>query len=181
MTNEERFERYAYVVEIVIIKLFGSKKTARSIAKNNGADYEDYLQIGYATLWRMVLKHDQESKAFFYFASKAIRFDLMTYLRRKSSLLKLADHEAVAVKKELTFNDIVHFEEVLPHYQNVENYVISKVELESRMKRLNDLDRWIVQLSMQGYKDKEIGELVNRDSAYILCRRNRAYKKMKVG
>ena len=178
MTREELFESYKFTVKLTIDRFFGSEKTARRIASENGADYEDYLQVGYMTLWQITSKHDPSRKAFYYFATRAIKLDLMTFIRRKSSLLKLPDDKAVELKKCLAFSDIIHFEEILPSYYNVENYVVNKVELENRMKALNDLDKKIIKLSMQGYRDREIGQILDKKEGFILCRRNRSIKKM---
>lgn len=187
MTKEELFESHKYVVKVAIIQHFGNSQIAKRVAAVRGYTLEDLYQIGYLALWR-ALDNIQEGNIYKY-SLIAVKCDIMEALDRRGSILKLPLNSNRTLQKNLviksmdqvysdSYFDDYSLHDYLPSDVNVENYVIRKMELESKLNNLKEIDRKILIYKLNGWHDTEIAEKLGMKRHTLSTRRQRAMKKI---
>lgn len=187
LTKEEIFENHKNIVTVAIIQHFGNTAKASRIAKKLGAELEDIYQIGYMALWKAI--NTMKGVNVYGYGMMAIKGDIIEFLQRKGSILKLPFGKQSQLQNELIIDsmDQVNTDSDLGEYSmhdyipcnvNVENYVIRKIEFENKLAKLKPRDRQVILMKLNGLTDLEISEMLKVTRAAIGSRRERAMKKL---
>lgn len=174
MLNRNMFDR-------VIVDCF--HKVIGSIEWMNDAyklDMEDFLQIGRMMIFKSVNRFEQ---------GKGMSFTSFIFLRVQQEFSRTVDF--LKSKKRDCNNDLSYNAEssegeqyisFLPCSVNVEKYVINKLTVEEMLEEINEHQKKILFLRMEGYTFKEIGDKLGGVSHQAIIQSyQRAINKMRKG
>lgn len=185
MNANDRFELNKGLVRFVINDvLFGSAVRAAQVAHKIGMELCDFDQTASLALWHCCLNFEGPDKAFSTYAVKTLKFSILDLIRRKSSIIKYGDdikERASVTSIELAITeDGSSLHEIIPSGEDVESEVIQKVTLEERLSVLNENERNVIYLGIQGVSKQAIiykfGYTVPRFDYY----RRKALKKLNI-
>jgi RNA polymerase sporulation-specific sigma factor len=165
------------------------------LAKKHGMEYDDLVSAGHIGLMNAVNRFDpNKGNEFSTYAHSLIRGEIRRLLRDNNRAIRFsrttkeyAYHvrhiedltaekvmQTIGVNKDIATEivdylsfTIVTIQDYLPAMNNVEDYVIRKIELEEKLGILTERDRMITQLILDGNTQIKVSRMMNLSSSRI--------------
>lgn len=155
MAKEEMFNKN--------IKL--AYKVANKYKINNLQEFEDIKQVALMGLWKAVLNYNGEH-ALSTFAYVVIQNEINFYLRKTKK-----NENEISIKTEihenLTLEDTLQAEDNIEQLlENIEMIEVRQM-LDNVLKNEKEKNKKIYELQERGYKQREIGEVVNLSQVQV--------------
>lgn len=186
MTPEKLFEEKEHLVFAAIRQHFNGYANAKKIANKNYMDFEDLVQIGRIKLWELCLRYDPEkSSTFNAYAMITLKGYISDEVHTKGMTIKVPRSVNYEERNKMCIHSIdLHTEDdtesnffaISPI--NVEEEVITEIQVQEIMEVLNEEERFILKKKSLGFTDKEIGRHFGRGRNYVTIRKNRAFLKI---
>lgn len=137
-------------------------KLARSFKPSNATELEEYIQLGRIGFLKAFRKYDPDRGALSTMAWHYIRWEIIQHLnkQRKHKVKKDIEEPSDTTDEKITSMDCENLWEFLP-------------------SNLNDKEKNIVELKLQGHTYKEIGQKLNYTQHWISKLYKSAIKKIK--
>lgn len=175
MDAEQTCREYEYLVPTTLLKMYGNPY---AYAKNKHLDYDDLYQFGMIGLWEATQSYPKKQIGTFKnYAIRNIRWSIRKQIileQRKFSYYKSTTSAYTSKNFEVTTHSMSEYlgdDDKMTFYDtvscdNITNFInddsvemksLSKVEFDNIMKRLNDMEKEILHLKMEGYSYEQIG------------------------
>ena len=165
MANEIIFEKYMPVISDRANKLY-------KYCKNNGVEVNDLIQEGMVGLNDAIKSFNEVHDATFYtYALKCINSRIISYIVMSGRLKNKVLNDSVFLELNDSDKSNGFGKELADNSYNPEEVLIDeegkKEVLNIIDKYLNDFEKEVINLKINGFKYKEIADITGRDVKYI--------------
>lgn len=151
MTFEEVYEQYQPLINLVIKKWWS---------------YEDIKQIAEIHLWRVYETYDCSKQiSFSHYAQKMITYRLIRHHRNNMSPRVKPSENILSL--DYVDNDGKSIMEALQSHVNLEERISLKDEMKRVIDQLNDREKITLHMFCEGYKQREIADVLNTSQVNI--------------
>lgn len=129
-------------------------------------EHYDLAAIG---LCKASITYDGSKSKFSTYAYKCMFNSVICELRKELSSIRIPKHKTLYYQEELEKDDgdKASLLNIIQSNEDVENEIISKIMLENYTNTLSERDKTIFDLSIAGYKQIEISEVVGCSRAQV--------------
>lgn len=140
-----------------------------SFLKKYHLTVDEYYGLAAIGLCKAGLTYNDSKSEFSTYAYKCMFTSVMQELRKKRQAKAIPENQIIYYQAEIENHkgDTASFINFIPSKVNVENDVLSEVILNEYSKKLNKRDKVILALFRNGYKQNEIGAIVDCSQAQV--------------
>lgn len=163
--NDIIFEKYKPLIIDRSNKLF-------TYCKNCGAEVNDLIQEGMVGLSDAIKNFSETKEASFYtYASKCINHKIISYIVKSRRLKNKILNNSIFLELNLQDESNSFGKNLADNSYNPEEILISEESKQEILdiidKTLNDFEKEVMNLKINGFKYKEIADILGKDMKYI--------------
>lgn len=169
---EDRIEANEGLIFDTLTRMYGSLEIAKHVAQQNNLDLNDLIQVGRIAIWKAIEKFDDsKGYAFSTYASNYIRGYILnemgkTSIKISTTLYSPKERREIAsnvssIHKQVGKTPEDTLENVLVDESRFEEQILNSMEAKYLISILNDRNKKVVMLRMEGLTYKQIAEKVN--------------------
>lgn len=140
---------------------------------------EDYYDLAAIGLCKAGSKFDSNKSKFSTYAYKCMSTTVFLEMRNRKLKKRIPENQIIYYQDELDNSnggDTSTFINFIPSKENIEANVLSDIIFEEYMSKLKDKDKRIIMLLKDGYKQREIVEIVGCSQGKVSRVRTKLYE-----
>ena len=141
-----------------------------SFLKKNNLSIEDYYGLAAIGLCKAGKTYKGDKSSFATYAYKCMFTTVMSDLRKTKRAKSIPEYQIVYYQAELKNNNGVDTSMLMNYIaskENVEINVLSSIMLDEYVRKLKNIDKKILVLFAEGYKQREISQMVGCSQAKV--------------
>lgn len=159
-------EEYRYLQKIIDIESFKYPRCYK----------DEFISVGnYAIGKACKLFKENNGVKFTTYASKSIKNEFINYVNGNNKRLNDLSMDNMGEDKN---GNIMNLYDMIPSKLTDYNKEVNNIILQLGLKSLNERERIAILMDLEGYKQREIGEIINMKQNHITAYLRRCYKKL---